>query len=58
LSYIYYADRVKIINDGSSDRQLKLLLIQELRVVHTKNKGKGIASKTSFEAAEGADIYI
>jgi hypothetical protein len=50
-----YADRVIVIDDGSSDRQLKLLLTQGAggSRIYPRIK-EGMDSKTGFEAAEGA----
>ena len=54
-----YADRVIVIDDGSSDRTAEVAANAGAEVVvHTTNKGKGMAFKTGFEAAEGADIIV
>lgn len=54
-----YADRVIVIDDGSSDRTAEIASNAGAEViVHSPNKGKGMAFKTGFEAAEGADIIV
>lgn len=54
-----YADRVIVVDDGSSDRTAELAANAGAEVVvHSTNKGKGMAFKTGFEAAEGADIIV
>lgn len=54
-----YADRVIVVDDGSSDRTAEVAASAGAEViVHLQNKGKGMAFKTGFEAAEGADIIV
>jgi len=54
-----YADRVIVVDDGSSDRTAEIASNAGAEViVHSPNKGKGMAFKTGFEAAEGADIIV
>lgn len=56
-----YADKVIVIDDGSSDRTADVARKAGAEViVHDVNKGKGVALKTGFEAALilGADIIV
>ncbi|MCC4768736.1 glycosyltransferase [Methanosarcina sp. DH2] len=54
-----YVDRVIVIDDGSSDRTAEVAARAGAEViVHSPNKGKGMAFKTGFAAAEGADIIV
>lgn len=54
-----YADRVIVVDDGSSDRTAELASLAGAEViVHSPNLGKGMAFKTGFAAAEGADIIV
>ncbi|RXA21922.1 glycosyltransferase family 2 protein [Methanosarcina sp. MSH10X1] len=54
-----HVDRVIVIEDGSSDRIAEVAANAGAEVVvHPLNKGKGMAFKTGFEAAEGADIIV
>ncbi|WP_048138541.1 MULTISPECIES: glycosyltransferase family 2 protein [unclassified Methanosarcina] len=54
-----YADRVIVIDDGSSDRTAEVAVNAGAEVVvHFPNLGKGMAFKTGFEAAGDADIIV
>ncbi|AAM05851.1 glycosyltransferase family 2 protein [Methanosarcina acetivorans] len=54
-----YADRVIMVDNGSSDRTVEIAEKAGAEViVHETNKGKGMALKTGFEAAEGSDILV
>ncbi|KKG75472.1 glycosyltransferase family 2 protein [Methanosarcina mazei] len=54
-----YADRVIVVDEGSTDRTAELAAIAGAEViVHSSNIGKGMAFKTGFAAAEGADIIV
>jgi glycosyltransferase involved in cell wall biosynthesis len=54
-----YADRVIVIDDGSSDRTAEIAERAGAEViVHSRSMGKGIAFKTGFAAARGADIIV
>ncbi|MDY9926378.1 glycosyltransferase family 2 protein [Methanosarcina sp.] len=54
-----YVDRVIVVDDGSSDRTAEVAARAGAEViVHSPNKGKGMAFKTGFAAAEGADIIV
>lgn len=57
----YYADNVIVVDDGSSDRTAEIARKAGAEViVHEVNKGKGVALKTGFAAADhlGADIIV
>ncbi|AKB61536.1 dolichyl-phosphate mannose synthase [Methanosarcina mazei] len=48
-----------VIDDGSSDRTAEIARkVGAEVIVHETNKGKGIALKNGFEAAEGSDIIV
>jgi len=56
-----YADKVIVIDDGSTDRTAEIARKAGAEViVHEKNSGKGTALKTGFEAAVkmGADVIV
>lgn len=54
-----YADRVIVVDDGSSDRTAEIAASAGAEViVHSLNMGKGMAFKTGFAASEGADIIV
>jgi glycosyltransferase involved in cell wall biosynthesis len=54
-----YADRVIVVDDGSSDRTVEIARkVGAEVIVHETNKGKGVALKTGFEAAQGSDIIV
>jgi glycosyltransferase involved in cell wall biosynthesis len=56
-----HADKVIVVDDGSSDRTADIARKAGAEViVHEKNKGKGGALKTGFEAAVkmGADVIV
>lgn len=57
----HYADNVIVVDDGSSDRTADIAKKAGARVIqHETNKGKGVALKTGFTAADalGADVII
>ena len=54
-----YADRVLVIDDGSTDRTADVAELAGAEVIrHHHNMGKGAALKTGFAAANGADIVV
>ncbi|KKG09447.1 MULTISPECIES: glycosyltransferase family 2 protein [unclassified Methanosarcina] len=54
-----YADRVIVVDDGSSDRTAEIAeKVGAEVIVHSLNSGKGMALKTGFEAAEGSDVIV
>ena len=54
-----FADRVIVVDDGSSDRTAEVAELAGAEVIrHLENKGKGAALKTGFEEADGADIIV
>jgi glycosyltransferase involved in cell wall biosynthesis len=54
-----YANRIIVVDDGSSDRTAEVATSAGAEViVHSYNRGKGMAFKTGFDAAIGADIIV
>jgi glycosyltransferase involved in cell wall biosynthesis len=56
-----YVDNVIVVDDGSSDRTSEIARKAGAEVIrHETNKGKGVALKTGFTAADdlGADIIV
>ena len=54
-----FADRVIVVDDGSSDRTAEVAELAGAEVIrHLENKGKGAALKTGFEEADGADVIV
>jgi len=54
-----YADRVIVVDDGSSDRTAEVAELAGAKVIrHPVNRGKGAALKTGFEAINGDDIIL
>lgn len=54
-----YADRVIVVDDGSSDRTAEVARLAGAEIMqHPENKGKGSALKTGFESLNGADIIV
>ncbi len=54
-----YADRVIVVDDGSSDRTAEIAKkVGAEVIVHETNRGKGAALKTGFEAAKGYDVIV
>ena len=55
----FYADKVIVVDDGSSDRTAEVARKAGAEVIiHEVNTGKGGALKTGFAVAEGADIIV
>ena len=54
-----HADRVIVIDDGSSDRTAEVAELAGAEVIrHPENRGKGAALKTGFLAVSGADAIV
>ena len=54
-----HADRVIVVDDGSSDRTAEIAeKVGAEVIVHSPNRGKGMALKTGFTAAEGSDVIV
>jgi len=54
-----YADRVVVIDDGSSDRTSEVAAIAGAVVLrHAKNQGKGAALKTGFESLNSDAVIV
>lgn len=54
-----YADRVIVVDDGSSDRTSEIAEKAGAEViVHQMNEGKGAALRTGFEFAKNSDIIV
>lgn len=54
-----YADRIIVIDDGSSDHTAEVAKMAGAEVIcHSTNMGKGAALKTGFESLNGADIIV
>ncbi len=54
-----YDDRVIVIDDGSSDHTAEVAEMAGAEVIrHPKNRGKGAALKTGFEALNGERVVV
>ena len=53
-----YADRVIVIDDGSLDRTAEVAELAGAEVIRPRNRGKGAALKTGYEALNGWDIIV
>jgi len=54
-----YADRVIVVDDGSSDRTAEIAELAGAEVIrHQLNMGKGAALKTGFESLDGEMVVV
>lgn len=54
-----FADRVIVVDDGSSDRTAEVATLAGAEVIrHKENRGKGAALKTGFESLNGDSVIV